>query len=64
MVQNREIPIAVIHKLATFVLSSRHGGKRVVSLPRDKDGKSADVEGVHTACGGRFDVTHSTFIFY
>ena len=42
--QNRDFPIAGIHKLTTFALSSRHGGKRVVPLPRETDGKSADVE--------------------
>lgn len=42
--QNREIPIAVIHIIRNFVLSFRHGGKRVVSLPRETDDKSADVE--------------------
>ena len=42
--QNREIPIAVIHEFATFVLSFGHGGKQVVLLPRDKGDKSADVE--------------------
>jgi len=42
--QNRVFPIAVAYELATFALPSRHGGKRVVSLPRETDGKSADVE--------------------
>ena len=42
--QNRDFPIATWFKVRTFAMSSRHGGKRVVSLPRDTEGKSADVE--------------------
>lgn len=44
MVQNREIPIVEILIITTFVLSFGHGGKRVVPLLREMDGKSADVE--------------------
>lgn len=44
-------------------MSSRHGGKRVVSLPRDKEGKSADVEAFTRLAAARFSVTLSTHFF-
>lgn len=44
-------------------MSSRHGGKRVVSLPRDTEGKSADVEAFTRLAAARFSVTLSTHFF-
>ena len=44
-------------------MSFGHGGKRVVPLPRDKEGKSADVEAFTRLTAVRFSVTHSTNFF-
>ena len=44
-------------------MSSRHGGKQVVLLPREKGGKSADVEAFTQLTAVRFSVTLSTHFF-
>lgn len=44
-------------------MSSRHGGKRVVPLPRDTEGKSADVEAFTHFTAVKFSVAHSTHFF-
>lgn len=44
-------------------MSSRHGGKRVVSLPRDTEGKSADVEAFTRLAAAGLCVTLSTHFF-
>lgn len=44
-------------------MSSRHGGKQVVLLPRDTEGKSADVEAFTRLAAARFSVTLSTHFF-
>lgn len=44
-------------------MSSRHGGVQVVLLPRDTEGKSADVEAFTHFAAARLSVTHSTNFF-
>ena len=41
-------------------MSSRHGGVQVVLLPRDTEGKSADVEAFTHFAAAKLSVTHST----